>query len=109
VLQHPNILLILSDQHNPHVLGCVGDGIARTPNLDRLASRGVLFTNNYCPNPLCVPSRMAFLTAQHCSDIQVWTNRCILSSQVPTFVHGLGIVGGCILQVPISDMAFITA
>ena len=91
--QQPNILLILSDQHNPHVLGCAGDEIVRTPNLDRLAARGVRFTQNYCPSPLCVPSRMAFLTAQHCSDIQVWSNSCVLSSEVPTFVHNLGIAG----------------
>jgi len=91
--QKPNILLILSDQHNPHILGCAGDEVIRTPNLDQLAARGTLFTNNYCPSPLCVPSRMAFLTSQNCSDIQVWSNYCILSSDVPTFVHGLGIAG----------------
>lgn len=91
--QQPNILLILSDQHNPHILGCIGDEVIRTPNLDQLADRGTLFTNNYCPSPLCVPSRMAFLTSQNCSDIQVWSNSCILSSDVPTFVHSLGMAG----------------
>ena len=91
--QKPNILLILSDQHNPHILGCAGDEVVRTPNLDELAVKGTFFTNNYCPSPLCVPSRMAFLTSQNCSDIQVWSNSCILSSDVPTFVHGLGVAG----------------
>ena len=85
----PNILLIMSDQHSPHVLGCAGDKVVRTPTLDRLAERGVHFTNAYCGNPLCVPSRMTFLTSRHCSDIRVWTNGCRLQSDIPTFVHYL--------------------
>lgn len=89
----PNILLILSDQHNPHVMGCAEDSVARTPHLDALAARGVRFRSAYCPAPLCVPSRMAFLTGQHPSDIAVWTNQCVLSSSVPTFAHGLAAAG----------------
>ncbi|MCZ6678379.1 MAG: sulfatase-like hydrolase/transferase [Candidatus Poribacteria bacterium] len=85
----PNILLIMSDQHSPHVLGCAGDEVVRTPTLDRLAERGIRFTNTYCGNPLCVPSRMTFLTSRHSSDIRVWTNRCRLQSDIPTFVHHL--------------------
>ncbi len=37
----PNILLLLSDQHSPRVLGCAGDPVIRTPNLDALAARGI--------------------------------------------------------------------
>ena len=59
---HPNFLVILSDQHNPHNLGCTGDARVRTPHLDDLARRGVLFDNTYCASPLCVPSRSAILT-----------------------------------------------
>ncbi|MFO7946271.1 MAG: sulfatase-like hydrolase/transferase [Armatimonadota bacterium] len=89
----PNILLIMSDQHSPHVLGCAGDEIVRTPNLDALADRGVRFENAYCSCPLCVPSRMGFLTSRHCQDISVWTNSCILASDIPTFVHSVGAAG----------------
>ena len=85
----PNILLIMSDQHSPRFLGCAEDRIVRTPTLDRLAERGVCFANNHCANPLCVPSRMTFLTSRHSSDIRVWTNRCRLQSDIPTFVHHL--------------------
>ena len=85
----PNILLIMSDQHSPRFLGCAEDRIVRTPVLDRLATRGVRFANNHCANPLCVPSRMTFLTSRHSSDIRVWTNRCQLQSDIPTFVHHL--------------------
>jgi len=87
--ERPNILLIMSDQHNPHFLGCAGDEIVRTPTLDGLARRGVQFTNAYCGNPLCVPSRMTFLTSRHGSDIRVWTNGCRLQSEIPTFMHHL--------------------
>jgi len=89
----PNILLILSDQHNPHVLGCAGDRTVRTPNLDRLAARGVRFSSAYCGSPLCGPSRMTFLTAQHGSDICVWSNGCVLDSDIPTFLHPLNDAG----------------
>jgi len=91
--ERPNILLIMSDQHNPHILGCTGDEVVRTPNLDGLASGGVTFLNAYCASPLCVPSRMTFLASRHCSDIGVWTNGCVLPSDVPTFVHALGAAG----------------
>ena len=89
----PNILLVISDQHSPHYLGCNGDPLVRTPHLDALAERGVLFEHTYCAAPLCVPSRMTFLTGRHCSDIGVWTNGCMLPSQVPTFAHALGATG----------------
>jgi choline-sulfatase len=98
VVRQPNVILIMSDQHSPHVLGCAQGKVehaaslfrvVRTPTLDRLAERGVSFTNAYCANPLCVPSRMTFLTSRHCSDIRVWTNSCRLQSDIPTFVHHL--------------------
>ena len=89
----PNVIVIMSDQHNAHIAGCDGNGIVRTPNLDRLAADGVYFTSAYCPYPLCVPSRMAFMTAQYPSDVNVWDNPSILSSDVPTFAHALGAGG----------------
>jgi len=89
----PNILVILSDQHNRRNMGCAGDDIVRTPHLDGLADRGVMFENTYCASPLCVPSRMTFLTGRHCSDIGVWSNACFLPSDIPTFAHALGIAG----------------
>ena len=57
----PNIVLIMSDQHNPHAMGCAGNPIVQTPNLDALARRGVRFGNAYCPYPLCAPSRSGFI------------------------------------------------
>lgn len=89
----PNVLIMMSDQHNPHVLGCEGDPVVRTPNLDAIAARGVLFESAYCQSPLCVPSRMSFLTSQQPSEIKVWTNGCVLPYDVSTFAHSLGAAG----------------
>jgi choline-sulfatase len=91
--RRPNLLVIMSDQHNPHVMGCSGDGLVRTPNLDRLAEGGVRFEHAYCGSPLCVPSRMTFLASLHASEIDVWSNHCVLGSDVPTFAHQLSAAG----------------
>lgn len=89
----PNILLIMADQHSPHVLGCYGDRVVRTPHLDSLAARGALFEHAYCQAPLCVPSRMSFLTGQQPSAIEVWGNSDAIPPDVPTFAHSLGAAG----------------
>jgi choline-sulfatase len=89
----PNILLIMADQHSPHVLGCYGDPVVRTPHLDALAARGAIFEHAYCQAPLCVPSRMSFLTGQQPSAIGVWGNSDAIPPDVPTFAHSLGAAG----------------
>jgi choline-sulfatase len=89
----PNLLVIMSDQHSRHVLGCYGDAIVRTPNLDRLAAEGMRFDACYCPAPLCVPSRMSFMTSRMPGRNRVWDNDHVLDSGIPTWVHHLGIAG----------------
>jgi choline-sulfatase len=89
----PNILVLMTDQHSRHVLGCYGNGVVRTPNIDRLAGQRVRFTDAYCPAPLCVPSRMSFMTSRTPSQNEVWDNRHILGSSIPTWAHALGIAG----------------
>ncbi len=88
-----NALIIISDQHSKYHLGCYGDPLVRTPHLDRLAEGGMRFDNAYCASPLCVPSRMAFMTARCPSANRVWTNSHILSSAIPTWAHALGAAG----------------
>ncbi len=83
----PNILLIMSDQHHAGIMGCAGDGVAVTPNLDRLAGEGVRFSNAYCSFPLCGPSRMSFMTCRHPHEISLWDNESQLQSDIPTFAH----------------------
>jgi arylsulfatase A-like enzyme len=57
----PNVLVILCDQLNPAVISAYG-GPVTTPNLDRLAKRGVLFRNATCPTPFCSPTRASLVT-----------------------------------------------
>jgi arylsulfatase A-like enzyme len=59
-----NLLFILADDHAGYVLGADGNSLARTPNLDRLASEGMRFSRHYCNSPVCTPSRQSFLTGQ---------------------------------------------
>jgi len=89
----PHILFIESDQHNPAVIGAYGDPVIRTPNLDALAARGIIFENSYGASPICVPSRAAMLTGQHPYQNEVWTNSQYLHSGIPTFAHALGAAG----------------
>jgi len=89
----PNILVIMTDQHSKHFLGCYGNRIVRTPHLDRLASEGMRMTSAYCAAPVCVPSRMSFMTGRTPSRNRVWSNSCILASGIPTWAHVLGAAG----------------
>jgi len=70
----PNVLFIAIDDLNDWV-GCLGGHPGtKTPHLDRLAGRGVLFTNAHCPAPLCNPSRAALMTGVRPSTSGVYTN-----------------------------------
>lgn len=61
----PNILWICTDQQRWDTLGCLGNPFTHTPNLDRLAAGGALFTHGYSQSPVCTPSRACFLTGRY--------------------------------------------
>jgi len=85
----PNILFIMADQVTPFMIGPYGQKVAQTPNLDRLARSGTVFKAAYCGSPLCVPSRMSFLTGRLPHKIEAYDNASEFSAQLPTFVHYL--------------------
>lgn len=89
----PNILLIMSDEHAPMFSGTYGHPLVRTPHMDRLAARGVLFENAYCNSPLCLPSRMSFMTGRYIHNIEVWDNDSILATNDVTWPHRLRAIG----------------
>ncbi len=84
-----NLLFIMSDQHNRQMSGCYGHPIVKTPNLDGLAARGVLFTNAYCNCPICVPSRASMATGRYCHQIRCWDNASPYTGQAPSWGHRL--------------------
>lgn len=89
----PNILLIMSDEHGPMFSGCYGHPLVETPALDALARRGVLFENAYCNVPLCVPSRMSFMTGRYVHHTGTWDNSSPLPSDSVTWAHCLAATG----------------
>lgn len=63
--QKPNVVFIISDQHQLQASGAYGSKLAITPNIDALAQTGVLFTNCYTPSPVCAPARAAIITGMY--------------------------------------------
>ena len=84
-----NVVYIVADDHADYVLGCYGNQIINTPNLDRLASEGVRFTKAYSTSPVCTPSRQSILTARypHANGVSLLSSR-IPESEV-TIAHHL--------------------
>lgn len=60
----PNIILFVSDDHGLDALGAYGNSIIKTPNLDKLAAEGTMFTNAYCTSASCAASRSVILSGQ---------------------------------------------
>lgn len=69
-----NVLVLMTDEHNPRILGCAGDPLVQTPTLDSLAATGVRFTAAYCQNPICVPSRVSLVSGRMPSNLNTFGN-----------------------------------
>ena len=76
-----NLLVLMSDEHNPRMLGAAGHPLVRTPNLDRLAAAGTAFSAAYCNSPICVPSRASFATGRYVHQIGAWDNAAPYTGQ----------------------------
>lgn len=92
-MNKPNIIVVVSDQHRGDFMGCAGNAAVTTPHLDALAEGGVMFTQNYCNSPLCVPSRMSMMAGRHPHHTGVFGNEDHLPSDMPTFAHALALGG----------------
>jgi len=77
-----NVLFLIADDLNT-MLGAYGDPLARTPNLDRLAARGVRFDRAYCAFPLCGPSRNSMLTGLYPNSTGIHANAQIFRQTIP--------------------------
>ena len=62
--ERPSFIVFMTDQQRADHLGCYGNPIVRTPNIDAIANRGTRFDNFYVTNPVCQPNRAALATGQ---------------------------------------------
>jgi len=86
-MDKPNILFLMTDQCRADALGCMGGSIS-TPNLDRIASEGVTFTNCISTSPVCVPARLSLATGLYPHNTGVWNNcNHTLAAESPTWMQ----------------------
>lgn len=91
-MRQKDILLIMSDQHSYLATG-FADSRVETPELRRIAQNGAWFEHCCSNAPLCVPSRMSFLTGQMPSELEIFDNDSTISSDMPTIAHEFGRMG----------------
>ena len=79
-----NILFIMTDDHAAHAISAYGSRVNRTPNLDRLAAEGMIFSDVMCTNPICTPSRAGILTGRYSHKNGVPVFNSISPSMIPS-------------------------
>lgn len=98
----PNIIVVMTDEHNFRTIGAYRallefeqafpwgkKAVVETPNIDRLANEGVIFTNFYSVSPLCTPSRASFMTGIYPKKTGAWKNHGKLRKNKKTFANEL--------------------
>ena len=102
-----NVLLLMTDQHKPDCLAVEGDKVARTPNIDAFAKTAVRFSNAYCTNPVCTPSRASMLTGLHTHNHRTWSNTVPWPFANKTLAHAFSRAG--YMSALIGKMHFVDA
>src|SRR5579875_785510 len=99
-LRRPNILLIIPDQLRAQALGCMGNRDVQTPNLDQLASQGVLFRQTLANTPVCCPARAILLTGKYahkngmiCNDLRLRETEVTLAELLKEAGYQTGLIG----------------
>lgn len=80
-----NVLFIAIDDLRPEI-GCYGNDEMKTPNIDRLAKKGIKFNRAYCQYPVCNPSRASFLTGKRPFELDILSNKIALREKWPEIV-----------------------
>lgn len=81
----PNIIFIMADDHAAHAMSCYGSKINTTPNMDRIANKGMRFDNCFCTNSICTPSRATILTGTYNHINKVTTLATELDPEMVTY------------------------
>jgi len=92
-MEKPNIVLFMVDQLTSFVLSTYGGQVCKTPHIDKLAAKGMVFDNAYCPYPLCAPSRFGMMAGRLPSKIGAYDNGAEFTASTPTFAHYLRLNG----------------
>ncbi|MFW2499842.1 MULTISPECIES: sulfatase family protein [Clostridium] len=107
--EKPNILFIMTDQQRFDYISCAGTDFVNTPNIDRIAKRGMRFTNCFTNSPLCAPARIGLATGLQPCRVGALDNLAYLPLNAPTYYqrlrdHGyqVGCVGKLDLAKPLS-------
>lgn len=95
----PNILVIMTDEHQAAALSCLNHPVVKTPNLDRLAGRGTVFANAYTPSPICVPARAALATGRYVHQTGYWDNAHAYDGRVESWGHILQSAGVLVVSI----------
>ncbi|WP_299146286.1 sulfatase-like hydrolase/transferase [uncultured Tateyamaria sp.] len=103
--KRPNFLFIITDQHRADHLGCYGNAVVKTPNIDGIAANGTRWDRFYVANPICMPNRASIMTGRMCSAHGARHNGIPLSKDHTTFVellrdagYSTGLIGKSHLQ-----------
>jgi len=88
-MEKTNIVVYFSDQQRADTIGCYGQPLDITPNLDKLAKNGVKFENAFSPQPVCGPCRAVFQTGKHATDTGCFRNSIALPKNAKTIAHYL--------------------
>jgi choline-sulfatase len=94
-----NLLVLMSDEHNPKFLGAAGHPFIETPNLDALAARGTRFASAYTTCPICVPARAGFAVGRYMHEIGYWDNADGYDGAVPSWHHALRDAGHRVVSI----------
>lgn len=84
-IKKPNILFIAVDDLKP-ILGCYGNTLVKTPNIDRLAKMGTVFTSNYCQQAVCGPTRASLMTGKRPDVTKVWDLKTQMRDMNPDII-----------------------
>lgn len=88
-MNHPNLLIIMDDEHRADALGCAGHPLVKTPNIDRLARNGTRFESAYTNSPICVPARAVFATGLYPHQTGYWDNCLAYDGATSSWGHAL--------------------
>jgi arylsulfatase A-like enzyme len=94
----PNILYIMSDDHAAHAISAYGSKVNQTPHIDRLARQGMRFSNCFCTNSICTPSRASILTGKysHVNGVPVFNHLDGSQPTLPRYLRAAGYHTGMI-------------